>query len=51
MALRLVIAPLAEGDLAEIADFISQDSVQAAHKVLTGIERVVDLLQASTPSP
>jgi toxin ParE1/3/4 len=44
MALRLVVAPLAEQDLTEIAEFISQDNVQAAHKVLTRIEHVLDLL-------
>jgi toxin ParE1/3/4 len=42
--LRLVVAPLAESDLSEIAEFISQDSDQAAHKVLMRIERIVDLL-------
>jgi toxin ParE1/3/4 len=44
MALRLVVAPLAERDLTDIAEFKSRDSVQAAHKVLVRIERVVDLL-------
>jgi toxin ParE1/3/4 len=44
MSLRLVTAPLAERDLADIAEFISKDSVQAAHNVLVRIERVVDLL-------
>ena len=44
MALRLVVAPLAERDLADIAAFISHDSEQAAFKVLTRIENVANLL-------
>lgn len=44
MALRLVLAPLAEIDLAEIAEFISRDNPPAALRTLMRIEHVVDLL-------
>lgn len=44
MALRLVIAPLAIRDLEDIADFISENDPQAAHRLLLRIERSIDLL-------
>jgi plasmid stabilization system protein ParE len=44
MSVRLFVAPLAEQDLADIAEFISKDNVQAAYDVLNRIEGVVDLL-------
>ena len=44
MALRLVVAPLAERDLSDIAEFISRENSYAALKVLLRIERTIDLL-------
>jgi toxin ParE1/3/4 len=44
MALRLIIAPTAERDLTDVLEFISQDSVSAAHKTVLRIERTIDRL-------
>lgn len=46
MALRLVLSPLAEGDLDAIAEYISRDNLSASVKMLArlrgGIERLLD---------
>jgi toxin ParE1/3/4 len=44
MALRLVIAPAAERDLADILEFISQDNVSAARKTVLRIEWAIGRL-------
>jgi plasmid stabilization system protein ParE len=44
MTLRLVIAPAAERDLADILEFISQDNVSAARKTVLRIERAIGRL-------
>ena len=44
MALRLIIAPAAERDLADILEFISQDNVSAARKTVLRIEWAIGRL-------